>query len=183
MKQIYIGFLGILWVLLFSSLTLIALILYEGYDPFMYPISILGTGDDGIFFNAGLIIAGYLGSIMIYERYKNFNTTLTIIGIFAMNSLALIGWFPMTTKQHNVFTFLMFCSMVMFLLLYTILLRSDHSRPYYGVLMMVLYVICGFISVTVTEWIVFITMNIWICVTSINSIIFERKKNEENINL
>ena len=175
MKQSIIDFLGILWVLLFTSLTLISLVLNGYYNPFVDNVSQLGVGNGSIYFNIGMIIAGYIGSIMVYERYKNFNKLLTIIGIFAMNTLALTGWFPLNTNLHGLFTGLMFGGMGIFFLLYAILLRSRSMM-----LMLVTYLICSFICVPLAEWIVFITVNIWV---GIKSTKFYYKKRSIYINL
>lgn len=168
-------FLGILWVLVFSSLVLMALLFHGKYNILTEPISKLGNGGGEEFFNSGLIISGYLGSIMAYERYRDFSKLLTIVGIFTMQSLAFVGWFPINYNLHGFFTFLLFASMGLFFLLYAIKLKS-----FLTVAVLVAPIICVFINIPLAEWIVFITANVWVGITSTK---FYYQKRSLNINL
>ena len=167
MKQTYIDFLGILFVLIFCSFTLISLILYcsyYNYNPFVNQYDVmskLGTGRGAVYFNTGLIISGYVGTFMCYERYKNINKVLTIIGVISMCSLLLVGCFPMPIPIHGFFAALMFSTMWLFFLVYSIVERSLSL-----IFMLVLFSIFSFISMALTEWIIFFAVNGWIVLTS-----------------
>jgi len=160
-KQVFLDYLGILWVLLLSSLTLIALVCYCNYNPLVDVMSKLGTGKGAIYFNIGLISSGHIGSIISYFRYKDFNKFLTVIGIITMSLLALVGWFPMPGYIHGVVSILLFSFVILFFLIYAILTRSR-------ILIIVLFVIIlfFFINIPLAEWIIFITGNVFIGITS-----------------
>jgi len=178
LKQIFIDYLGILWVLLFSSLTLIALVLHSSYNPLVDAVSELGAGEGAIYFNTGMIIAGLLGSILAFERYKKFNKILTIIGIFTMISLAFVGIFPINNNLHGFFTGLMFCSTGIFFILYGILTRS-----HYIILMLIVNIVFIFISVSLAEWIIFMTVNVWMIITSTKFYYQKRKIYNKFVNI
>jgi len=164
LKQTFINFLGILWTLLFSSLTFIAILLHSGYNPLIDFMSVLGAGEGAGYFNAGMIIAGIIGSILVYERYKNDKKILMIVGIFSMISLTLIGVFPMGTWLHVLFTGVMLGSMGLFFITYGIIRKN-----YYTIAALVAFILFSFINISLSEWIVFVTVNVWMLLTSARS--------------
>lgn len=178
MKQIFIDYLGILWTLLFCSFTLIALVLKAQYNPFTDAVSYLGEGIGAHFFNCGMIFSGHLGSVIAYERYWKFNKLLSIIGIFTMTALAFVGYFPISQNLHGFFTMLMFAGMGVFFLLYAILLRSRAVA-----LMLLIFAIFPFICVPLAEWIIFVTVNVWMFITSTKKYYQKTKLNNKVQNI
>ena len=173
MKQTFIDFFGILFVLLFCSFTLIALVLHGYYNPFIDAMSELGAGKGAIYFNIGMISSGYVGTIMLYERYKWFSILLTISGVITTIALSFVGWFPMPTDLHGVFSGIMFTSMTIFFILYFILTKSR-----FVIAMLLIFIIFAFINIPLTKWIIFITINGWIGITSTK--FYYRKKKRIN---
>lgn len=178
MRQTFIDFIGILFVLVFCSFTLIALVLHGYYNPFKETVSELGAGNGSTYFNIGFIISGYIGSFAAYERYKKFNKPLMVIGIFTMNSLALVGWFPLNTDLHGFFTAMLFGSIFVFFLLYIVLIRSRFVAG-----MLLISIIFIFISLPMTEWIIFIAVNIWMSLTSMKFYYRKRKMYNKFVNI
>lgn len=178
MKQTFINFLGILWTLLFSSLTLIAILLHSGYNPLVDFMSVLGAGEGAGYFNAGMIIAGIIGSILVYERYKNIKKILMIVGIFSMISLTLIGVFPMGTWLHEFSTVMMLGSMGLFFITYGIIRKS-----FYTIAMLVVFIVFAFINISLSEWILFVTVNVWILLASARSYYQKTKINNKVQNI
>ena len=164
MKQTFINFLGILWAILFSSLILISILLYNGYNPLENVMSVLGTGEGAGYFNAGMIIAGIIGSILVYENYKNVKKILRIVGIFSMISLSLIGVFPMGLFLHKFSTVMMLGSMGLFFIVYGIIRKN-----LYVIAVLVVFIVFAFINIPLSEWIVFVTVNAWIFLASARS--------------
>ena len=152
--------LGFLFVFVFYMFTLIALLAQE-YELFLEPISNLGMGSKGIFFNLGLIFSGIIGILVVYCRYKCTNKILTALGIFAMISLSLVGLFPKPMYLHGLFTLLMFVGMTLFFIAYIITAYSLLT-----LIMLILFVVFLFYNISLSEWIVFFAVNGWVFITS-----------------
>ena len=159
-KRSTIRLLGFLFVFVFYTFTLMAL-LAQKYELLLEPISNLGMGSKGIFFNLGLIFSGIIGIFVVYWRYKCINKILTALGIFAMISLSLVGLFPKPMYLHGLFTLLMFVGMVLFFIAYTITAYSLMT-----LIMLILFVVFPFYNINLSEWIVFFAVNGWVFITS-----------------
>lgn len=131
-------------------------------------MSVLGNvklNHDGAgYFNAGMIIAGIIGSILVYENYKNVKKILRIVGIFSMISLSLIGVFPMGLFLHKFSTVMMLGSMGLFFIVYGIIRKN-----LYVIAVLVVFIVFAFINIPLSEWIVFVTVNAWIFLASARS--------------
>jgi len=127
-------------------------------------MSVLGTGEGAGYFNNGMIIAGIIGSILVYERYKNVKKILKIVGVFSMISLTLIGVFPMDIFLHKFFTGAMLGSMGLFFIVYGII-----TKNLYVIAILVVFIVFAFINTPLSEWIVFVTVNVWIFLASARS--------------
>ena len=129
-------------------------------------MSVLGTGEGAGYFNAGMIIAGIIGSILVYENYKNVKKILRIVGIFSMISLSLIGVFPMGAAEflHKFSTVMMLGSMGLFFIVYGIIRKN-----LYIIAVLVVFIVFAFINIPLSEWIVFVTVNAWIFLASARS--------------
>jgi len=159
-KRTTIRLLGFLFVFVFYTFTLMALLSQE-YNLFLEPMSNLGMGTKGIFFNLGLIFSGFIGSFVVYGKYKPISKILTILGVFAMLSLSLIGIFPKPKILHGLVTVMMFVGMTLFFICYVIVNRSLTT-----LIMLILFVIFPFCNISLSEWVVFFAVNVWIFVRS-----------------
>ena len=159
-KRNTVRFLGFLFVFVFYTFMLMALLSQE-YNPFLEPMSNLGVGTKGIFFNLGLIFSGFIGSFVVYGRYKRISEILTVSGIFAMLSLSLVGFFPKPMDLHGLFTGMMFVGMSSFFICYVIVNRSLTT-----LIMLILFIIFPFCNISLSEWVVFFSINGWIFVRS-----------------
>ena len=173
-KRSTIRFLGFLFVFVFYTFTLMALLSQE-YNLFLEPMSNLGMGTKGIFFNLGLIFSGFIGTLVVYGRYKHINKILTILGAFAMLSLSLVGIFPKPTILHGLFTGMMFVGMSSFFICYIIV-----NRSFATLMMLILFMIFPFCNISLSEWVVFFAVNGWIFVRSTK---FHSKISEKYVNL
>ena len=163
MKINAVRFLGFLFVFVFYTFTLLALLTQE-YDLLLEPISNLGMGDNGIFFNLGLIFSGLIGAFIVHGRYKHINKTLLLLGIFTMASLSLTGFFPKPMNLHGLFTGMMFVGMSLFFISYVIV---NYSLAV--LIMLIVFAIFPFFNIGLSEWIVFFAVNVWMFVTSTKS--------------
>lgn len=159
-KRNTVKFLGFLFVFVFYTFMLMALLSQE-YNPFLEPMSNLGVGTKGIFFNLGLIFSGFIGSFVVYGRYNRISKILTVLGIFAMLSLSLVGFFPKPMILHGLITLMMFVGMSSFFIYYVIVNRSLTT-----LIMLILFIIFPFCNISLSEWVVFFSINGWIFVRS-----------------
>jgi len=173
-KRSTIRLLGFLFVFVFYTFTLMALLAQE-YNLFLDTMSNLGMGSKGIFFNLGLIFSGIIGIFVVYGRYKCTNKILTVLGIFAMISLSLVGLFPKPIYLHGLFTLLMFVGMALFFIVYTITAYSLLT-----LIMLILFVVFPFYNISLSEWIVFFAVNVWVFITSTK---FHYENTKKYINL
>ena len=124
-------------------------------------MSELGAGKGAIYFNIGLISSGHIGGIISYFRYKDFNKFLTVVGIITMTLLALIGWFPMPGYIHGALSILLFSFVGLFFMIYAILTRSKIL-----IVLLSIIILFFFINMPLAEWIIFVTGNVFIGITS-----------------
>jgi len=159
-KRSTVRFLGFLFVFVFYTFTLMALLSQE-YNLSLEPMSNLGMGTKGIFFNLGLIFSGFIGTLVVYGKYKPISKILTILGMFAMLSLSLIGIFPKPMILHSLVTVMMFAGMSSFFICYIVVNRSLAT-----LIMLILFAIFPFCNINLSEWAVFFAVNGWIFVRS-----------------
>jgi hypothetical membrane protein len=136
-------------------------LLTQKYELLLEPISNLGMGSKGIFFNLGLIFSGIIGIFVVYGRYKRTSRTLLLLGLFAMTSLSLVGFFPKPMDLHGLFTGMMFIGMALFFIAYTI---KAHS--FLTLIMLISFVVFPFYNISLSEWIVLFAVNGWMFMTS-----------------
>lgn len=125
-------------------------------------MSTLGAEEGWVYFNTGFIISGYIGALMCYERYKDFNKLLMIIGIITMVLLSFIGWFPIPYEEHGFFAIILFIFVGIFFSVYSIL-----AKNFIAIIIIGSFLITLLICIPLSEWIMFIEVNTWIIFTSL----------------
>lgn len=125
---------GLLSPLSFLALTLLAIMNYRGYDPFLDYLSHLGTNPhSALIFNFGIFISGMLGIVFSLYLWKGFPRGPAKSGAFLMAcALAFFSMLSVFTEQdlqaHVFFAFVFFSLALASLILIGTGIRGLDSR-------------------------------------------------------
>lgn len=193
--EILFGFFG---TLIASILIILAASITPGYTPLEDTVSSLGYGTAKSLFSIGFVIAGSL-SIPFYlylqRELININEKIrklaTGVSIFSSVSIALVGIIPDETyidaflAFHSFVAYTSFTGTCLYIGLYSFLMykgptATSYAGPifkrylaYFGFFIDICFILLVITVAPLIEWIVTISIIIWILITAIHLIVFK----------
>ena len=198
--EVLFGFFGTLFILIILILTIF---LTPGYSPVTDTVSMLGMGIAQSLFSIGFVVAGsllipfyiYLKNELVYIE-DNIRRIATGIAIFTNMCIALVGIIPpaddafMDAFQvfHNIIAGVSFFGSSIYIVLYSVLIylgpkSTMYKGPefkrylgYYGFIIGILLVLLLITLNPLIEWILTMSILIWILITALQCISFNFSK-------